>query len=175
MEPLQKLHVVDVVDYDVEKSSHHHQSDDEEQKSSSSESGSSSEIMKESRSSMSEVDLERVVPEIKVHLVKIERDCRICHLSLDAGNLDSGLPIELGCSCKDDLASAHKHCAEAWFKIKGNKEKECKSSFCTKSGEYVIKIWSLSRRGRSQISEPEPVRFVDQLPETLPVQMRLSW
>ncbi|XP_021619027.1 uncharacterized protein LOC110619781 isoform X6 [Manihot esculenta] len=121
MEPLQKLHVVDVVDYDVEKSSHHHQSDDEEQKSSSSESGSSSEIMKESRSSMSEVDLERVVPEIKVHLVKIERDCRICHLSLDAGNLDSGLPIELGCSCKDDLASAHKHCAEAWFKIKGNK------------------------------------------------------
>ncbi|KAL4386351.1 hypothetical protein GQ457_09G030190 [Hibiscus cannabinus] len=23
--------------------------------------------------------------------------------------------------CKDDLAAAHKHCAEAWFKIKGNR------------------------------------------------------
>ncbi|KAD7480206.1 hypothetical protein E3N88_03342 [Mikania micrantha] len=59
----------------------------------------------------------------KVHLSKIERDCRICHLSLDLTNQDSenGIPIELGCSCKDDLAAAHKHCAEAWFKIKGNK------------------------------------------------------
>ncbi|GFQ08877.1 hypothetical protein PHJA_003031700 [Phtheirospermum japonicum] len=49
-------------------------------------------------------------------------DCRICYLSLDiTNNQDSGIPIELGCSCKDDLATAHKQCAEAWFKIKGNK------------------------------------------------------
>ncbi|XP_052176033.1 uncharacterized protein LOC127790521 [Diospyros lotus] len=68
-----------------------------------------------------EVDLESGVPDVKVHLTKAERDCRICHLSLDASNQDSGIAIELGCSCKDDLASAHKHCAEAWFKIKGNK------------------------------------------------------
>lgn len=125
METLQKPHVavnVDVVDDDdVEANSHHQQSDDEEQRNPSSESGSSSEIVKESRSSVSEVDLQCGVPEIKVHLAKVERDCRICHLSLDAGNQDSGLPIELGCSCKDDLAAAHKQCAEAWFKIKGNK------------------------------------------------------
>lgn len=58
----------------------------------------------------------------KVHLAKRGRDCRICHLSFDAGNQDSGgLAIELGCSCKNDLAAAHKQCAEAWFKIKGNK------------------------------------------------------
>lgn len=68
-----------------------------------------------------EVDLGRGVPEIKVHLAKVERDCRICHLSLDATNHESGIPIELGCSCKADLAAAHKQCAEAWFKIKGNK------------------------------------------------------
>ncbi|MCL7044042.1 hypothetical protein MKW94_015765 [Papaver nudicaule] len=49
------------------------------------------------------------------------KDCRICHLSLDSTNQESGIPIELGCSCKEDLAAAHKHCAEAWFKIKGNK------------------------------------------------------
>nr|DAD26589.1 TPA_asm: hypothetical protein HUJ06_028057 [Nelumbo nucifera] len=67
-----------------------------------------------------EVDLENGVPEIKVHLAKVEKDCRICHLSLDSTNQESGIPIELGCSCKDDLAAAHKQCAEAWFKIKGN-------------------------------------------------------
>lgn len=95
--------------------------DDEEQRSSS-ESGT--EIV-EGRSSVSEcsveVDLERGLPEVKVHLAKVERDCRICHLTLDATNHESGIPIELGCSCKDDLAAAHKQCAEAWFKIKGNK------------------------------------------------------
>ncbi|KAL6980629.1 hypothetical protein U1Q18_022268 [Sarracenia purpurea var. burkii] len=68
-----------------------------------------------------EADLEAGEAEVKVHLTKSERDCRICHLSLDASNQESGIPIELGCSCKDDLAAAHKHCAEAWFNIKGNK------------------------------------------------------
>lgn len=59
----------------------------------------------------------------KVHFSRIEKDCRICHLSLDVNNQESGngIPIELGCSCKDDLAAAHKQCAEAWFKIKGNR------------------------------------------------------
>jgi hypothetical protein len=40
---------------------------------------------------------------------------------MDMTNHESGIPMELGCSCKEDLAAAHKHCAEAWFKIKGNK------------------------------------------------------
>ena len=56
-----------------------------------------------------------------VHLAKTKRDCRICHLSMDATNQDSGLSMELGCSCKEDLGAAHKQCAEAWFKIKGDK------------------------------------------------------
>lgn len=68
-----------------------------------------------------EVDLGSSVGEVKVHSGKVERDCRICHLSMDMTNHESGNCIELGCSCKDDLAAAHKHCAEAWFKIKGNK------------------------------------------------------
>ncbi|MBA0813872.1 hypothetical protein Gohar_027692, partial [Gossypium harknessii] len=73
-------------------------------------------------SSSLELDLESgVVSEAKSHLAKeLERDCRICHLTLDPTNHESGVPIKLGCSCKDDLAAAHKHCAEAWFKIKGN-------------------------------------------------------
>ncbi|KDP42760.1 hypothetical protein JCGZ_23700 [Jatropha curcas] len=61
------------------------------------------------------------VVEIKVHLAKVERDCRICHLGLEGNTHESGVPIELGCLCKYDLAAAHKPCAKAWFKIKGNK------------------------------------------------------
>ncbi|KAF8115164.1 hypothetical protein N665_0029s0010 [Sinapis alba] len=68
-----------------------------------------------------EVDLELGMSQKAVHLSQGEKDCRICHMNLDATNLESGVPIELGCSCKDDLAAAHKHCAETWFKIKGNK------------------------------------------------------
>lgn len=72
-----------------------------------------------------ELDLDGVVVacdvDVKVHLDKVERDCRICHLSMDMTNHESGIPMELGCCCKEDLAAAHKHCAEAWFKIKGNK------------------------------------------------------
>ncbi|KAF8045001.1 hypothetical protein N665_5814s0002 [Sinapis alba] len=68
------------------------------------------------------VDLELGLHEEKaVHLSEDEKDCRICHMRLDSVNLEDGVPIELGCSCKDDLAAAHKHCAETWFKIKGNK------------------------------------------------------
>ncbi|KAI8012824.1 hypothetical protein LOK49_LG05G00400 [Camellia lanceoleosa] len=66
-------------------------------------------------------DIENGVREIKVHLGRVERDCRICQLSLESTNPESGIAIELGCSCKGDLAAAHKSCAEAWFKIKGNK------------------------------------------------------
>ncbi|KAL2471470.1 E3 ubiquitin-protein like [Abeliophyllum distichum] len=57
----------------------------------------------------------------KMHFGKVERDCRICHLSLVSSSPETGVAVEFGCSCKDDLAVAHKHCAETWFKIKGNK------------------------------------------------------
>ncbi|XP_010554899.1 PREDICTED: uncharacterized protein LOC104824487 [Tarenaya hassleriana] len=44
----------------------------------------------------------------------MKRDCRICQLGAESGG------IELGCSCKDDLAIVHRQCAETWFKIKGD-------------------------------------------------------
>ncbi|KAG6535758.1 hypothetical protein ZIOFF_000787 [Zingiber officinale] len=58
---------------------------------------------------------------VKVDINKAERDCRICHLSLEKASPESDAPIVLGCSCKDDLAAAHKQCAETWFKIRGNR------------------------------------------------------
>ncbi|TKY62882.1 queuine tRNA-ribosyltransferase subunit QTRTD1 [Spatholobus suberectus] len=38
-------------------------------------------------------------------------------------NHESGIAtaIELGCSCRDDLAFVHRDCAENWFRTKGNK------------------------------------------------------
>lgn len=66
-----------------------------------------------------EVDLE--TGDVKVNLEKLEQDCRICHLGLVSSAPESGIAIVLGCSCKEDLAAAHKQCAETWFKIKGNK------------------------------------------------------
>ena len=125
MEASQNPHVVvaavdDVGVLNESSHRHHHQSDDEGKRSSS-QPGSCIEIVKERGSSVSEVDLEHGTPEIKLHLAKVEMDCRICHLSFDEGSLEAEVPIELGCSCKDDLAAAHKQCAEAWFKIKGNK------------------------------------------------------
>lgn len=85
------------------------------------------------------VDLELGVVETKAVVDsgtrKKKRDCRICQLSMDfANHEESEVPIELGCSCKDDLAACHKHCAEAWFKIKGNKTCEICGSLASNVG-----------------------------------------
>lgn len=59
-----------------------------------------------------------------------ERICRICQLTsvqasdaTTVGNASdtSGDFIQLGCACKDELGIAHVHCAEMWFKLKGNR------------------------------------------------------
>eukprot|EP00252_Welwitschia_mirabilis_P024342 TRINITY_DN7185_c0_g1_i1.p1 TRINITY_DN7185_c0_g1~~TRINITY_DN7185_c0_g1_i1.p1 ORF type:complete len:344 (+),score=81.76 TRINITY_DN7185_c0_g1_i1:282-1313(+) len=49
-----------------------------------------------------------------------EHVCRVCHLNSEGRPGSSDL-INLGCECKDDLSLAHRHCAEAWFKIRGNR------------------------------------------------------
>lgn len=49
-----------------------------------------------------------------------EEVCRICHLNSDHLP-DASDFIQLGCNCKDDLGIAHRYCAEAWFKLKGNR------------------------------------------------------
>ncbi|KAI3423296.1 RING-CH-type domain-containing protein [Psidium guajava] len=89
------------------------------------------------------VEIEVVEREAKVHLGKVarerERDCRICHLGLESNSHEYGVAIELGCACKDDLATAHKNCAETWFKIKGNKTCEiCQSIARNVSGASEI-------------------------------------
>lgn len=58
--------------------------------------------------------------------------CRIC--KLEVGSYGQGL-IELGCSCKGDLAIAHRQCAETWFKLKRN--------------EYVLSFFFVNTREKN--------------------------
>ncbi|GKU94380.1 hypothetical protein SLEP1_g7882 [Rubroshorea leprosula] len=69
-----------------------------------------------------------------------ERVCRICHLTseqlLECDDSTSATAtdlIQLGCACKDELGIAHSHCAEAWFKLKGNR-------FCEICGESAKNV-----------------------------------
>lgn len=68
--------------------------------------------------------------------------CRICHLSLEAGDGSAAAPapgsevIRLGCGCKDELGAAHRHCAEAWFRIKGDRYTPRSILFCS-----LVSIW----------------------------------
>ncbi|PON87268.1 Zinc finger, RING-CH-type [Trema orientale] len=56
-----------------------------------------------------------------------ESVCRICHLTSDQSpdrrttTTTTTDLIHLGCGCKNDLGIAHYQCAEAWFKLKGNR------------------------------------------------------
>ncbi|KAJ6832737.1 uncharacterized protein M6B38_125080 [Iris pallida] len=67
-----------------------------------------------------------------------EKECRICQLGLESNAAESGVPIVLGCSCKDELGAAHKHCAETWFKIRGNKTCE----ICGSTARNVVDMLS---------------------------------
>ncbi|KAF8409078.1 hypothetical protein HHK36_005150 [Tetracentron sinense] len=64
-----------------------------------------------------------------------ETVCRICHLSSDSASETSDI-IQLGCGCKNELGIAHRHCAEAWFKIKGNR-------ILTYALNLFFKLWFL--------------------------------
>ncbi|KAF3448829.1 hypothetical protein FNV43_RR09542 [Rhamnella rubrinervis] len=87
------------------------------------------------------VEVESGVPEIKVQLAKVVKDCRICHPGLESNSHESGVLIKLGCSCKDDLAAAHKNCAEVWFKIRGNKTCEiCQSVARNVAGASEVEL-----------------------------------
>ena len=56
-----------------------------------------------------------------------QRICRICHFGSDqtpdrvSGKSVSVDLIEIGCKRKNELGLAHFHCAEAWFKLRGNR------------------------------------------------------
>lgn len=65
-----------------------------------------------------------------------EKVCRICHLVSDQSAESSTELVQLGCGCKDELGVAHIHCAEAWFKLRGNRLCE----ICGKTAKNVTGV-----------------------------------
>ncbi|KAL3628068.1 hypothetical protein CASFOL_028170 [Castilleja foliolosa] len=51
-----------------------------------------------------------------------QRVCRICHLSAKESGKTPVELMELGCGCKGELGVAHLRCAEAWFRVRGNRK-----------------------------------------------------
>lgn len=101
------------------------------------------------------VDLEVGSPDGRVNLYKNEKDCRICHLGLESNAPESGIAMVLGCSCKDDLAAAHKQCAETWFKIRGNKTCEiCGSTAKNVVGAGETELVEHSNEASSNVAAP---------------------
>ncbi|CAA0832901.1 RING/FYVE/PHD zinc finger superfamily protein [Striga hermonthica] len=88
-----------------------------------------------------------------------QRICRICHLSAKESGKTSPELIELGCGCKGELGVAHSHCAEAWFRLKGNRLCE----ICGETAENITVLndagfmeeWNESRLADTFSSPPE--------------------
>ncbi|KAB1213017.1 hypothetical protein CJ030_MR5G013071 [Morella rubra] len=102
--------------------------------------GSSKVSTKDVKKRVSELEKDSVVIDVKCGSGKGfsdnrdgEKVCRICHLSSDqSSDVTTPVPgnanmtettdlIQLGCCCKDELGIAHSYCAEAWFKLRGNR------------------------------------------------------
>ncbi|CAA6665642.1 unnamed protein product [Spirodela intermedia] len=91
-----------------------------------------------------------------------EKLCRICHLTQERleGSESSEL-ISLGCGCKDDLALSHRHCSEAWFKLKGNRTCEicglvAKNVTGVEDGGF-LEEWSERRSGDARCWRSQPL------------------
>lgn len=92
--------------------------------------------------------------------------CRVCHLSVHSNSM-AGEAMELGCDCKDDLAMAHRHCAEAWFKIKGNRTCEICGSIAQNvegmENDTFMDHWNEREANTSTPNEP-PTRCLQSQP-----------
>ncbi|KAH6765282.1 hypothetical protein C2S51_016531 [Perilla frutescens var. frutescens] len=82
-----------------------------------------------------------------------QRVCRICHLNAKESGKNSMELIELGCGCKGELGVAHLHCAEAWFRVRGNRLCE----ICSETAKNITGVgdvrfmeeWSETQSGES--------------------------
>jgi len=69
--------------------------------------------------------------------------CRICMVELSEG---SDTLIKLECSCKGELALAHRDCAVKWFSIKGTRTCEVCKQDVQNLPVTLLRVQSIQQR-----------------------------
>ncbi|XP_024022568.1 E3 ubiquitin-protein ligase MARCH7 isoform X1 [Morus notabilis] len=100
-----------------------------------------------------------------------EAVCRICMVELCEG----GETLKMECSCKGELALAHKECAIKWFSIKGNKTCDVCKQEVRNLSVTLLRIQSIQTRntgaGISQIADASGFRVWQEVPVLVIVSM----
>lgn len=99
-----------------------------------------------------------------------EAVCRICLVELGEG----GETLKMECSCKGELALAHKDCAVKWFSIKGNKTCDVCKQEVRNLPVTLLRIQSVQARniGASRIwEEADEYRVWQEVPILIIVSM----
>ncbi|KAI4308617.1 hypothetical protein L6164_031673 [Bauhinia variegata] len=95
-----------------------------------------------------------------------EAVCRICLVELGEG----GDTLKMECSCKGELALAHKQCAVKWFSIKGNKICDVCKHDVRNLPVKLLKIRNPPRRS-SNTAEHREVRIWQVVPVLILISM----
>ncbi|KAL9266332.1 hypothetical protein AKJ16_DCAP22197 [Drosera capensis] len=98
-----------------------------------------------------------------------EAVCRICFIELGEGS-DT---LKMECSCKGELALAHRECAVKWFSIKGNKICEVCKQEVKNLPVTLLRIQNPEARGM-QGHTPQEVAFRYRIWQDIPVLVIVS-
>ncbi|CAN4117054.1 unnamed protein product [Withania somnifera] len=93
--------------------------------------------------------------------------CRICFVELGEGSET----FKMECSCKGELALAHKECAIKWFSIKGNKICDVCNEEVRNLPVTLLRIQSTNRRGNGAQTEFVQYRVWQDVPVLVIVSM----